>query len=220
VFDPPLPASQFLPEWYKRQPGYTDETKQVMQDGNYNHTVKHCMPALDAMTAGYIIPLPQDVEAEDNEEGNVSIRWPSDVFTQFSTHSTGQVSELPIDSKIWDPVAWKFHNPWVIATPPGYSCLFLSPLWHEDLPFKCFPGVVDTDTYNIQPVNFPFLLRKGFRGKIEMGTPMIQVIPFKRENWKSKIKEESTFDPKQWERSKRRFGHRYKNDYRQRKDYK
>ena len=219
VFDQPLPAAKFLPEWYKSQTGYVSGKKEILEDGSYNHTVKQCMPAFDAMAAGYIIPLPQDLEVVDDED-KYSIRWPSDAFKQISSHSLEQISEFPLDSKTWEVTAWKFHNPWIIKTPPGYSCLFLSPLWHEDLPFKCFPGVVDTDTYNTQPVNFPFLLRSGFRGKIEMGTPMIQVIPFRREAWKSKTEEESTFDPRQWEKSKRRFGHRYKKDYRQRKDYK
>lgn len=219
IFDPPRPANEFLPEWYKTQPGYSGGKKQILEDGNYNHTVKHCMPALDAMTLGYIIPLPQDIEVVDKEEGGVTMQWPSDTFKQFSSHSIEQISSLPIDTNVWDPFAWKFHNPWIIKTPPGYSCLFVQPMWHEDLPFKCFSGVVDTDTYNIQPVNFPCLFKNGFRGKIAMNTPMIQVIPFKRENWKSQVKEKSTFDYRDWERSRRRFGHRYKKDYRQKKNY-
>ena len=219
IFDPPRPAGEFLPEWYKSQSGYTDGTKQILDDGNYNHTVKYCMPALDAMTAGYIIPLPQDIELIDSPDGTPSMRWPSDVFAQFSTHSNEQISELPLDTSVWDPIAWKFHNPWIIQTPPGYSCLFTQPMWHEDLPFRCFPGVVDTDTYCIQAVNFPCVFRAGFRGHIPMGTPMIQVIPFKREGWKSKTQEKSSFDKHKWERSRRRFGHRYKKDYRQKKNY-
>ena len=44
--------------------------------------------------------------------------------------------------------------------------------------------MVDTDKYPI-PVHFPFLLKKNFEGLIKQGTPIIQVIPFKRESWKS-----------------------------------
>jgi len=219
VFDPPAPAASFLPEWYKQQPGYTDGKRSIGNDGNYNHTVKHCMPALDAMTAGYIIPLPQDIEVVSNPDGSPTVQWPSDTFKQISTHSPDQVSSLPLDTEMWDPIAWKFHNPWIIKTPHGYSCLFVQPMWHEELPFRCFSGVVDTDTYHVQPVNFPLVFRRGFRGSIDMGTPMIQVIPFRREDWKSETLSQSTFDPKVWERSKRRFGHRYKKDYRQKKNY-
>lgn len=219
VFDRPIPASQAIPEWYKQQSGYTDGHKLTTPDGKYNHTIKHCMPAFDAMTAGYIIPLPQDIEVESDENGIMTMRWPSDMFQQFSSHSTQQVNNLPIDEEVWDPTPWKFHNPWIIQTPPGYSCLFVQPMWHDHLPFRCFSGVVDTDVYNMQPVNFPCLFRRGFRGAIPMGTPMIQVIPFKREEWKSKTLDPSTLDSKKWKRSERRFGHRYKKDYRQKKRY-
>jgi hypothetical protein len=43
--------------------------------------------------------------------------------------------------------------------------------------------VVDTDTYT-SPVNFPFTLNDPkFEGLIPAGTPIAQVIPFKREQW-------------------------------------
>lgn len=219
VFDPPVPSSSLLPDWYKRQSGYVGGTKSILEDGHYNHTVKQCMPALDSMSSGYIIPLPQDVEVVNNEDGGYGVRWPSDVFKQISSHSLEQISEMPLNANMWDPIAWKFHNPWIIKTPPGYSCLFTQPMWHEDLPFRCFSGVVDTDTYHVQAVNFPFVFQNGFRGLLRTGTPMIQVVPFRREDWESKTHKKSTFDAKVWERSKRSFGHRYKKDYRQKKRY-
>lgn len=218
VFDPPVPAAQILPEWYKRQPGYADGIKRVTAEGNYNHTVKHCMPVFDAMSLGYVITLPQDVEIVETESG-ISTNWPSDVFKQFESHSPAQVSEMPIDTETYEPVPWKLNNPWVVRTPPGYSCLFTHPMWRDDLPFHCLSGVVDTDVYNFQPVNFPCLLRRGFRGIIPMGTPMIQVIPFKRKEWESEVLTETADGDKKWQRSKRRFGHRYKKDYRQKKQY-
>jgi hypothetical protein len=61
--------------------------------------------------------------------------------------------------------------------------LFITPI-HRDLPFTILPGIVDTDKYNA-PVNFPFILNDmKFTGLIPAGTPIAQVIPFKRENWK------------------------------------
>jgi len=36
-------------------------------------------------------------------------------------------------------------------------------------------------------VSFPFYLRKDFEGIIKKGTPIAQVIPFKRETWQSEI---------------------------------
>jgi len=63
----------------------------------------------------------------------------------------------------------------------------LQPLitFHRDSPFQIFTGVVDTDAYD-QAVNFPFGLKDPeFEGLIPAGTPIAQVIPFKRTSWKS-----------------------------------
>jgi hypothetical protein len=82
----------------------------------------------------------------------------------------------------------KWTNPWLIKTPKGYSCIFTSP-FNRDAPFNIFDGVVDTDTYDM-PVNFPFGLKDpDFEGLIPAGTPIAQVIPFKRTAWKSEYTE-------------------------------
>jgi len=221
LFSPPVPASSMLPDWYRGQSMYVDGQKAVTEKGDINHTVKACMPVLDAMTAGYIIPLPQDLSVEIEPSGERKYRWPSDVLTQISSHSLGQVSSLPIESGVWSPEPMKLNNPWIIKTPPGYSTLFLHPLWREDLPFRCFSGFVDTDTYNFNPVNFPFLIKNDFCGIIPAGTPMIQAIPIKRTSFVSMTADVS--DPewyKNWQKTRVSFGHRYKNRFRQKKEYK
>jgi hypothetical protein len=45
---------------------------------------------------------------------------------------------------------------------------------------------VDTDKW---PQRFPytFFIKEGFSGTIHAGTPLLQVIPFKRENFESEI---------------------------------
>jgi hypothetical protein len=61
--------------------------------------------------------------------------------------------------------------------------MFLQPL-HRESVFTILPGIVDTDTYTA-PVNFPFVLNDPkFEGLIPCGTPIAQVIPFKRDGWK------------------------------------
>ena len=50
--------------------------------------------------------------------------------------------------------------------------------------FKIIEGIVDTDRY-VNLINFPFLLQKwDEQFLIKKGEPMVQVIPFKREEWK------------------------------------
>ena len=53
------------------------------------------------------------------------------------------------------------------------------------MPFRTFSGVVDTDMYELG-VEFPFQLLNTITEDIfilEKGTPICQVIPFKRESW-------------------------------------
>ncbi|RUV52573.1 hypothetical protein EOA85_28405, partial [Mesorhizobium sp. M5C.F.Ca.IN.020.29.1.1] len=76
----------------------------------------------------------------------------------------------------------KFHNYWSIRTPPGWSCLFLPPLNRPTQPFECVAGIVDTDRYAAD-IHFPFFATApdGLY-VIEKGTPLVQVIPVRRED--------------------------------------
>jgi hypothetical protein len=106
-----------------------------------------------------------------------------------------------------------------MRTPKGYSTLFTAPFHHYDLPFQCLPAVVDTDNHPI-PVNFPFLLRKGFEGIIPSDTPIIQAIPFKRDDWESNfLKEPLEKSLGEYGKGNRKFGHRYKTFWREPKTY-
>ena len=57
------------------------------------------------------------------------------------------------------------------------------------MPYIPLSGVVDTDEY-FNTVNFPCIfpgLDVGHHIELKEGTPMIQVIPFKRQEWKHTI---------------------------------
>jgi len=45
------------------------------------------------------------------------------------------------------------------------------------------PGVLDSDTDGIE-VLLPMWIKKDFTGVVERGTPMAQILPFKRDDWK------------------------------------
>ena len=86
----------------------------------------------------------------------------------------------------------KIMNPFIIKTPPGYSSLFLPPMNNPDDRFSIIPGIVDTDTYNLE-INFPIVFNgdkyESLKTTIKRGTPYVQVIPFKRDSWKMSIEE-------------------------------
>ena len=219
VFEPPVVASKVLPDYYKQMPSLSSGDKPVFSEsGDPSETMKKCMPVFDAMTAGYLITLVTDVYVEDREHHGKVFTWPADNFAAISSHPDGQFPGLPIPDGYDTVSAYKFNNPWQVITPPGYSCLFVQPMWHYDLPFHVFPGVVDTDKHPV-PVNFPFLMRKDFEGYLRKGTPIAQVIPFRREEFVASTGVRDSEDDKAWRKARLQFSNRYKEHFRSLKSF-
>jgi Family of unknown function (DUF6065) len=175
VIAEPVPAKAVLPAWFKQLPGMD---RDGLSATNNALTVKRCVPFLDAMTLGWIVPLAAAVRLEISDEGrNVTAGWEFD-REMVSHHIAAQTAGGP-----WEPrPTMKFHNPWTIRTPPGWSCLFVPPLNRPNGVFEVLSGYVDTDTY-VAPVNFPFVaIGQDGVHTLAKGTPLIQVIPFPRED--------------------------------------
>lgn len=173
----PVPASRMVPEWYRRLPGSAEKVE----------TVKKCVPVLDALTSGYMITLPVDVHF-NNETKQF---WYEAPFQINSDHYSVQTQGVEIGDE-FDQQPHKWINQWRIETPKGYSCLFVHPLNRMDLPFRSFTGIVDTDRHPII-INFPFVMKKDFYGRIPAGTPIIQIIPFKRDDWSIDVVDNKPF---------------------------
>lgn len=211
----PKPASEFIPDWYKQTDSYINKKKVPDGNGGTSATVKRCMPVFDAITAGYIITLPADVYVSIKDEQQY-FQWSDFGLVQF--HPVIQAPLHPAKNQYAYP---KWMNPWAIRTPKGYSTLFVQP-FHRESVFTILPGVVDTDEY-YDAVNFPFVINDpNFEGLIPKGTPIAQVIPFKRDNWKMVFggsKElEAASNVKRKLQSK--FFDRYKSMFRATKEYK
>lgn len=186
----PYPASKNVPDWYKKISQYIGGEK-TFKDGNNNSTIKKCVPFLDSLTCGYIMPLGSDIfitkqiTSDPAFNGNSIPYYSWGVGAHIEFHPSAQAPGHPQNPRS-NPIP-KFINQWSIKTPPGHSCLFIPPLSQENAKFKILPGIVDTDTYN-SPVNFPFMLSDpDFEGLIPAGTPIAQVIPFKRDAWQMEI---------------------------------
>lgn len=173
VIAEPVPAKMSLPDWFRRLPAVDGATVSASNNGL---TVKRCMPFLDAMTLGFILPLAATTRLEIKESGKtVAAGWEFDKI-MVSNHGSHQVSGHPLG----DRPPMKFHNYWTLRTPPGWSCLFIAPLNRPALPVEIIAGVVDTDSYHAL-INFPFFAT-GADGvhTLERGAPLVQVIPFRR----------------------------------------
>jgi hypothetical protein len=183
----PKPASAFIPDWYKELESYRNNKKAPNGDGVSAATIKRCMPVFDAITSGYIIVSAADVYVSQQlqEDGTFVpyFEWVNLGLIEF--HPIWQAPTHPNNNGHKEMYP-KWTNPWGIKTPKGYSVLFTQP-FHRESPFTILDGVVDTDSY-YAPVNFPFVLNDiTFEGLIPAGTPIAQVIPFKRENWKMEL---------------------------------
>lgn len=181
AFPHPRPARKFIPKYFA-------SLKPQSEPHPKSGTVKRCVPFLDALTHGYIIPLWCDVYVRANN-GDLTIEFPENLPMQssLSPHGYAQIKNHPLSSEPYGNIPVKWHNPWGVKTPKGWSCLFTSPLNHLETRFKILDGIVDTDTYYNQ-VNFPFIWTGG-DGEfvIQAGTPLVQVIPFKRTETKCVI---------------------------------
>lgn len=170
----PKESKFFMPDWYKNLSSETAEIKPLDQRG----TVKRCAPFRDAMQLGYIIPMWSDAEVQKLPNGETAFSFPMLSNFPVTDHPIAQIKDTPFEKFAQNGV-FKLHSPWLIETEPGWSCLFISPINHGAKVINIIAGVVDTDTYK-QTINFPFLLDPTFEGVIKQGTPIVQVIPFKR----------------------------------------
>ena len=187
----PKPASYYLPNWYKETNSYF-ENKLNTHTNIPQKTIKKCIPIYDSITSGYIIVSAIDINVVASDQGFSYFEWPNK-FNYINNkresdpiqfHDFDQVKNYPNLSK--EERVAKFINPWGIQTPKGYSVFITNPV-HRELPFEIFPAIVDTDT-NHAPIHFPFLLKeKRWSGVIPSGTPIAQVIPFKRDSWEYSI---------------------------------
>jgi hypothetical protein len=174
VIAPPVPAKSYVPDWFRRLPAVDAA---VASKNDTGLTIKRCMPFLDAMSTGWILPLAATVRLDIRDGGAwVEGGWDFDK-TMVSNHGLHQVRGNPWGNR----PPRKFHNYWTIVTPPGWSCLFVDPLNRPNGVFEVLGGVVDTDTYR-SLIHFPFFAT-GPDGVhvIEKGSPLVQVIPFRRD---------------------------------------
>jgi len=185
ILPKPFPAVLGLPDWFKKMPIVAHSESLGIDDP----TVKKCPPFIDAMTCGYLIPLPTDLHVKNgcfSWDWNVP-GWPLERFVRgpISFHDRNQVIGTPFFRE--DRFIIKFINFWTIEVPSGYSTLITHPISRFDLPFLTLTGLVDADRYNETFINFPAAwIDDAFEGVLEQGTPIAQCIPVVRATWKTR----------------------------------
>lgn len=222
----PSPAARSIPSWYKSQPGNRGDEEMIPGAGVAASTIKRCMPIFDAMTAGYIIGAPCDIHLDATDPEELKWQIPASLYSLkadlFATHAPEQYENYPIDPATYHKKIFRILPTWSIETEQGYSTLFTNPYHSDSSPLWAFTGIIDTDTF-ISEGHVSFLVKSGFKGTIKQGTPLYQIIPFKREDWSSEVVDPETSKQKL---ESQRFSLRstfingYKNKFRFKKVYK
>jgi hypothetical protein len=221
----PIPTGKLIPDWYKDLPGYADNNKFSFR-GNpengggffQNTSAKKCMSIFDTISTGYYLLLPADIFFDTTGEHTV-YKWRNPAHKFIIPHSSEQLEGYPRgDQYAVDQYRWIPSH--MVETPKGYSVLVTHPHHRQDLPFYTLPGIVDTDNM-LSSGALPFELKKGYKGIIKQGTPIAQIMPFKREAWTHKVMD---YHPKRYMEEAQtinsRFSNAYKEKYWARKKFK
>lgn len=176
IIPAPFAAKKDIPDWFKALP------PKLGNQGFNTSTIKRCMPFLDALCVGYIIPLAADVHFQTNEDASgVNFEWKFHK-SMVETHTFEQITTEKSPNPLLPKPPMKFLNYWMIKTPPEYSLLFIPPLNRVEPRFTCFSGFVDHPYYEQEYINFPFVWHQENTSEIlPAGTPLVQVIPIKKD---------------------------------------
>ena len=176
----PKPAKNYIPDWYKNvklgKDKYIDSFGSLEFDGK----MKKCVPFLDALTHGYIQESWTDIYVKNNN-GTVEFAYAK------GPEIIGVRDKISISvSNNFYPIEFIWRIQWMPKLPKGWSVILTSPYNRLDLPFRSLTGIIDSDHfYHGDSGNYPFYIQNGFEGIIPVGTPMYQIVPIKRENWRS-----------------------------------
>jgi hypothetical protein len=220
VFDTieiPSKSSLSIPNWYKKIVSDYKKNPYFNKNGELeNSNLKMCMPFLDSLSSGYIQKTWQDIYIKKTENNMLSWSFPKtpNIISARAKKSIEFYREEFYDTEF----VWKMQ--WIPKTSKNFSILITHPFNRMDLPFYTLSGIIDSDLYYHSPEgNIPFYIKKNFEGLIPAGTPMFQIIPIKREKWKS-LKQKFSIDiSKRHSQQKTVFWEFYKRNMWQKKYY-
>ncbi|MEI6586650.1 MAG: hypothetical protein WCL56_11220 [Sediminibacterium sp.] len=196
----PLPIIKTIPDWYRKADRFAkmpngeyykanSQICPVTKEGTTDDygkipTWKACPAIFDIMGTGYSLNTPCDLEFFINDSGTIDCKVLDKQFEDFIQQRAPMAQFVTPHG--YHDYHFAFWVHWNIVLPEGYSAIYMSPANRYELPFITSQGIVDNDSVNISGT-FPFWVRNNFVGVVPAGTPFSQIIPFKREDWKSEI---------------------------------
>lgn len=192
----PEPSNRKAPHWLRDMDAYYhDESLPLGLKHKDFGTIKSCPAVQDSFNFGYTICMPMDLYLDSTDPD--FLKWHCPLFFPHDESSVNNLKDFvhPVVLKSVEgyPLETEYHklfiklSPfWGIKTETGYSTWFTHPKHVGSQPICILDAIVDTDKF---PARSPyaFAVKKGFKGVIKEGTPIIQIIPFRRENWESEV---------------------------------
>lgn len=166
--------------------------------GKEGRALRRCAGTIDLLAAGVTLPMWTNYRFRPDNNGawetGSDDLYPSAVtggvptsigqVTGFNHDSTG---ECPMTSvrKIETGQYPKLINPWRIETAPGWSTLMIPCYWEPNEEYTVVPAIVHTDFYHSMNVVLNLTGDRAFM--LKYGTPVAQLIPFKRDSDFTKV---------------------------------
>jgi hypothetical protein len=177
------PSKSFMPDWYKQKDRLGAGIKK-MDTLPLPLTWKACSSFGDSFISGYIMPLAVDIAVKQTE-GGPSITWTAKDSNIVECRGIDTDPKIPVPPGCSDiQFAWQTKHTFKI--PKGYSAFATHPLNRFDLPFTTLSGIIDGEMV-VYKGNVPFYVHLDFEGIIPAGTPILQIMLFKTENWNSEL---------------------------------
>ena len=181
----PVLAKSIQPDWWKTiKVGMDVQSKRVT-------TIRACPAMDDWLKSGWYLLANRDfhIIAGHGKDDTDSTCFHTAVTGSYASPShpnlqMGNAFEyMGEDELVRD--AFKMRNPWNVVTPPIYSTLYLDPFLFQNKFFATWQGVIDTDTFNSNMDNAQIIFypKVDHSFTIKKGTPLCQIIPYKREEW-------------------------------------
>lgn len=153
--------------------------------GTANTRYTICPGLHDFAMHGYLVRAHSNIHIKANKAGCVvKVDGPQEspqLEQTFPFDEKLVTGWAPIDDTV-KPVVLKLPLPWGVFTDPGYSGFALPALMHFPHFDKIwiYPGIVDYDKFHV--INLVFSPITECEFTITTNTPLMQVIPFKRED--------------------------------------
>ena len=182
----PAPMGKTIAQWWQDASIYIKDPNGVPYsnpDGvSKALSYKSCPAILDIFTTGYSLRTPCDIEFYE-KRGRIKVKTEIGFEDFVGEREKMEGFATPAG---YEDRHFHWYANWAPILPEGYSAIYVSPVNRFELPFLTVAGIIDSDKVSNSGL-IPFFLAKGFTGVVPAGTPYMQIIPFKREDWEMEL---------------------------------